>query len=406
MTEPRPRLLRTNPAFRRLFLARSASFTGDGAALVALLLYVKGAHDSGGAVAGLLLAMSLPRVLGPFAGALADRMDRRVLMVGCDLGQASLFAVIALTLPSYPLLLVLVTATSILTTAFEPASRSAMPALVDDVHLPAANALLGTAFNLQIAVGPLLGGALVTGLSVRGAIAANAVSFLISAVLLMRLPGQTTTTEHEREHLLADTRDGLRFVRGHAVARAIVVTLFVGVSFAALDNVALVFLARDNLRASEFGFGALNAAFGIGMILASLVLLRVGTRYGARRMFLAGWLISAVGTFATGLAPILVVAIGMQILAGSGNGLDNIARDTLIQRTVPDAMLGRVYGLTGTAAFLSSGLAYAAGGALLGLMSARTVFLIAGSGTFAAVLLARAMLPRSAGEEVTATQPA
>lgn len=395
MTGSSTRLLRDNAPFRRLFLARSASFTGDGAALVALLLYVKGAHQSGATVAGLLLATSLPRILGPFAGALADRMDRRTLMVSCDLGQAALFALIAWTLPSYPILIVLVTITSVLTTAFEPASRSAMPSLVEVAELPKANALLGTAFNLQIAVGPLLGGALVAGLGVRGAIAANALSFMISAAFLARLPSRAPTGSGEREHFLKDTKQGLRFVKDHAVARAIVATLFVGVSFAALDNVALVFLARDELGASEFGFGALNASFGIGMILASLVLLKVATRFDARRLFLAGWMISAVGTFATGLAPVLAVAIAFQIFAGSGNGIDNIARDTLIQRTVPDAMLGRVYGLTGTAAFLSSGIAYAAGGALLGVFSARTIFMIAGAGTFAAVLLASAMLPRS-----------
>lgn len=398
MAPARPKLLRNNPPFRHLFLARSASFTGDGAALVALLLYVKATHRSGSAVAGLLLAMSLPRILGPLTGALADRMDRRWLMVACDLGQASVFAVIALTLPPYPVLLILVALTATLTTAFEPASRSAMPALVETGDLPSANALLGTAFNLQIAVGPLLGGALVAGLGVRGAISANALSFLISAALLLRLPPQAPTGEGEREHLLADTKAGLAFVRGHAVARAITVTLFVGVSFAALDNVALVFLARDDLRASEFGFGALNASFGIGMILASLLMLRVASRIPPRALFLAGWAISAAGTFATGLAPVLIVAIAMQMLAGSGNGLDNIARDTMIQRTVPDAMLGRVYGLTGTAAFLASGLAYAAGGALLDVFSGRTVFIIAGAGTFAAVAIAHIMLPKGAGE--------
>jgi MFS family permease len=396
--EARPKLLRTNASFRRLFLARAASFTGDGAALVALLLYVKSTQQSGTAVGGLLLAMSLPRVIGPMAGALADRMDRRTLMVACDLGQAAVFALIALVLPPYPVLLVLVVISATLTTAFEPASRSAMPALVESRDLPSANALLGTAFNLQIAVGPLLGGALVSGLGVRGAISANALSFMISAAFLLRLPPQIPTVEGERERLLADTKAGLAFVRGHAVAKAIVVTLFVGVSFAALDNVALVFLARDSLRASEFGFGALNASFGIGMILASLLMLRFAMRVPPRALFLAGWAISAAGTLATGLAPVLLIAIGFQVLAGSGNGLDNIARDTLIQRTVPGAMLGRVYGLTGTAAFLSSGLAYAAGGVLLDFMSARTVFVIAGAGTFAAVLIANAMLPSGAGE--------
>jgi MFS family permease len=125
--KPRPELFRTNPAFRRLFASRAISFIGDGAALVALLLYVKETRRSGTAVAGLLLAASLPRALGPLAGALADRFDRRTIMIVCDIGQAAAYTTIAATLPPWPVLLALVAITGLLSTTFGPASRSSIP---------------------------------------------------------------------------------------------------------------------------------------------------------------------------------------------------------------------------------------------------------------------------------------
>jgi MFS family permease len=144
-----------------------------------------------------------------------------------------------------------------------------------------------------------------------------------------------------------------------------VLTLVVGVSFAALDNVALVFLARDQLGASPAGFGLLNAAFGMGALVATVALMRIGMVAGPGLLFVAGWVLTGVGELATGFVPTLSLAVGVQILAGAGNGIDNVANDTLIQRSVPREMLGRMFGLTGTAAYLGSGVAYAAGGPLL-----------------------------------------
>jgi MFS family permease len=90
---------------------------------------------------------------------------------------------------------------------------------------------------------------------------------------------------------------------------------------------------------------------------------------------------SAIGTVATGLAPLLAVVAAGQAVAGFGNGLENIAADTLIQRAVPREILGRVFGLVSTAAIGGSTVAYAAGGLVLDVSSPRAVFLIGGIGT-------------------------
>jgi hypothetical protein len=122
------------PAYAVFWSARTVSLFGDAIANVALVLLVAQSSTRGisasMAVGLLLLVQVAPRFLGPFAGTLADRIDQRRLMVWCNGGQAPLFGVIAIFLPPLPVLLVLVTCTSVLATFFLPAGRGALPALV------------------------------------------------------------------------------------------------------------------------------------------------------------------------------------------------------------------------------------------------------------------------------------
>lgn len=348
--------------------------------MVALVLLVQGTRRTGVAVGVLLLASSLPRFLGPFAGVVADRIQQRALMAGCDLGNAAIFLVIAGLAPSFAWLLGLVAASALLDTLFTPAGRSAIPALVQPEDLLQANAWMGTALNLRLAVGTLLGGALVAGLGPRGALAADACSFLLSAALLTGLPPLRASRQGQRRGFLAVGTEGLAYVWRTPAVRALAVALFLGVAFAAVDNVALVFLVRETLGGGPLAFGVVTATYGVGMIVASIGLSWRQTTVATGALLMVGWSASGVGTVLTGLAPLLVVAAVAQAVAGFGNGLENVANDTLIQQVVPREMLGRVFGLVATAAFGGSTLAYAAGGFALDLTSARTVFLIGGAG--------------------------
>jgi MFS family permease len=388
-----PSLLRTSPEFRRLWLARTISNVGDGIAFVALILLVQQRQETGVAVGSLLLVQAVPRFLGPVAGIVADRVDQRGLMIACDLGNAAIFGAIALLSPPFPLLLVLAGASSCLDTLFAPAGRSALPAIVGRNDLLQANALLGTSFNLQLALGPMIGGALVAGLGTRGAFAANVVSFVLSAAITTRLPELRSVEDEERRGFLATGTEGLRYAWSTPAVRAIVVALFLAVAFAAMDNVALVFLVRETLDGSPLAFGLLTAAFGAGMIAASGGLSLRLIRLSAGTIFLAGWFLSGIGILLTGLAPVLLVAGLGQLIAGCGNGGENIGAETLIQRIVPRAMLGRTFGVVSTAAFGGSTLAYAFSGFLLDATSPRTVFVIGGLGVLA-VALVLALLAR------------
>src|SRR6201999_1496833 len=113
-------LLRRRPQFRALWAAIGLSYMGSGAATTALTLYVQQTRGTGTAVAAFLIASQAPRLLGPLAGGIADRTDLRTVMIGCDLGQAALFAAIA-TLPSFGLLIALTALTCMLQTSYAPA---------------------------------------------------------------------------------------------------------------------------------------------------------------------------------------------------------------------------------------------------------------------------------------------
>lgn len=379
-----------NREFRFLLGARTISHVGDGMALVALLLYVQETRESGLAVGALLLAATVPvLVVGPIAGTVVDRSDQRSLMITCDCVRLVVYGAIAIFLPPFPVLLALVALASVFDTLFSPAARSVVPALVERDDLRPANAWLGTSVNLQVVLGPLLGGVLSEAVGVRAAIPGNAVTFALSALLFARLPSlpPAPVPEEARLTFLADVRAGFEYVAAHRAARAVVLSLFLGVTFAAVDNVALVFLARDNLGAGPVGFGSAAAAFGVGMLAATMILVSPRLKVAAATLFLVGMLLNGLGTLATGLAPVLLVAVGFQAFAGAGNGVQNLASDTLVQETVDRSMLGRVFALVQVGAVAGSSVAALVGGLLLDVTSARAVFVIGGTGVLGVLAL-------------------
>lgn len=396
-----PNLLRLSPTFRRLWLARTFSNVGDGVAFVALVLLVHNRDKTGLAVGSLLLVQAIPRFFGPVAGTVADRVEQRALMIGCDLTNAALFGAIALWTPSLPILLVLAGASSCVDTLFSPAGRSALPALVPRDDLLQANAWLATSFNLQLALGPMIGGAIVLALGTSGALAANTATFLISAVLLSRLPPLRSVDESQRGFIATGT-EGLRYAWQTPVVRVVILALFFAVTFAAMDNVALVFLVQDTLGGGPLAFGLLSAAYGVGMVAASAGLSLRTLRISAGMIFLLGWFFSGIGILLAGIAPVLIVVGIGQVVAGWGNGAENVGVETLIQRIVPRPLLGRTFGVASTAAFGGSTLAYAVSGFLLDVTSPRAVFVIGGSGVLAVTLFLAVFVRQRLTEEIAA----
>ncbi|WFF00623.1 MFS transporter [Micromonospora sp. WMMD964] len=389
-------LLRGNVAFRRYWSARLVSYTGDQLARTALLIAVYDRHG-GAAVALLLLASTVPRLLGPLLGALADRFDQRRLMIGCDTAQALTYLAVALLAPPLPVLLALITAATTAATAFTPAGRSLLPRLVEREQLPAANAQLATGVNIGIAAGPAVGGLLLATLGLTTTLLVDAATFVLSALLIGGVRTLSATTTRRSESLHSVLREGLRVVRGHRVVRAVSVGFLVMVAFAALDNLAIVPLARAELGATEATIGLLGTAYGVGMVLGPMCLARTGVRIRMDLVLYGALLALGVGTLVTGLSPVIALVIAGQAVAGVGAGWHNVAADTLIQQNVPADRLGVVFGTVYMFPYAAEALAYAVGAPLLAAAGPRWVLVISGLGVLATLGLIAPLLTRALG---------
>jgi MFS family permease len=235
--------------------------------------------------------------------------------------------------------------------------------------------------------GPAIGGALAGLAGLTAAFAVNAGSFFASALLLTRLGPLPPQPGIAQGGMMTDVRAGLRYAARNRLLRTLMLGTLVFVSFAATDNVALVFLIRHSLHGSAAGYGVATAAFGAGMAVASLTLAVWANRRPAAYWLIGGVSLGAVGTAVTGVAPDLALACAGQALAGAGNTADLVGTDTLIQQSVPAGLLGRAFGAVYASAQLASAVAYSAAGLLVALTGARATFLIAGTGMLAGLAI-------------------
>jgi MFS family permease len=393
------RLLGANRPFRLLWSARGVSFLGDSLGLVALMLHVAGTTGQALAVAALLLAGDFaPALLGPLTGTVADRLDRRWVMVACELVQGALVVVIALWLPSLPLLCVLVGLRAVAGQVFQPASRAAVPAVVPEHELERANAAVGVATNGGETLGPLVAALLLPVLDVRGVLLVDAATFAVSAALLGLLPAMPGHPgQGRRASFLADARTGLRYLWGERTVRAVALGYFAVVACNGIDDVALVFLATDTLGGGEGAVGLLLAAVGIGLLAGYTLLTRARRQMAMPALLLAGFAVSSAGNLLTGLAWAVAAAFAVQALRGLGIAALDVAATTMVQRIVPAQLLGRVFGTLYGGIGVAAAFAYLLGGLLLDRTTPRVAFVAGGTAGLLATA-ATALALRRAGQ--------
>jgi MFS family permease len=385
-----------------LWTARAVSVLGDSLGLVALLVYLQAEAGAAIAVALLLLAGDcVPGLFGPVAGLISDRFGLRRVMVACEVVQGLLVLAIAVALPPLPILLLLVAARGIGATTFIAASRSAVPRLVDDDDLEAANSALGVGTYGLEALGPLIAAALFTLSGIRGVLLVDVGTFVVSAVLLTRLPGlgrerrSAPANGSPTSGWYREMTAGLGHLWSLPTVRAVAAGFVGVVAFSGVDDVALVFLARDELGGSSADAATLYAGVGIGLLLGYLVLGRVGGRWPALGLLVAGFVVSSAGNLVTGLAGSIAAALVLQTLRGVGIAALDVGVNTHLQRIVPPGILGQAFGTLYGAVGLAAGLSYALGGVLLAATDARITFVAAGVGGLVVSVAAAVALRRA-----------
>jgi MFS family permease len=341
---PQLALLARVPSFRLLALANFGSGVGTWLAFVALTVDIWDRTESGMWVAALLIADFLPViVIGVLAGPLVDRLSRRRLMVAADLLRCAVF--IALPFANSPkLIIALAGVAGFATGFFRPAVYAGLPNLVTDSELPSANALVQSIEAMTTIVGPLIGGVLVAVSDPDVAYWINAVTFLFSAALLVRIPGdllqtaRSTTAGHWR-----DLREGFSLIGGSRALLTVLLAWNVGMLGNAFVNVAEVKLAKVSFDAGDFGFGLLVGSAGLGVVLGSLSAGSWVERRGAAGVYGFGLSLMAIGIAAAALAPSVWVAAPAVAVSGAGNGIALVCNLLFVQRGAPDRLRGRVF---------------------------------------------------------------
>jgi MFS family permease len=364
-------------------VSRFVSQAGDMAAITALTVHVYASTGSGLAVGALFLVRVLPRVLGLFAGAIGDRTELRRLMIVCDLVCAVVFLGIAAVGPGYLALLALVFVAESAATVALPASRTMIGRVVPDEHRTAANGLLLAAVSVGFAGGAALGGLAAAAWDYRWALAANAASFVIAALLLARMPPAPPAPGRAP----VGVRAGLSVLRTDRWLTAVTVGV-VGIAFAAsVDRPAVIALVEQDLGSSGLGYGLALGGIALGGLAVSLAALRwKALDVRAMSVFGLGVFIQAAAHLGMGLSPAVAVLVLAGVVAGVGNGMESVCGNTLLQRGAPAESLGLVMGVVLSGSFLANALGSIVGGALVDLVGARWTFVVA-----AAVMVACAV---------------
>jgi MFS family permease len=376
-----------NARFLRLWIGQGTSFVGDAVSMVALVVLVVQITGSASAVGGALVARMLPTIASPFAGVLADRVDRRVVLVASDLARAVLVLglVFARDLATIYFLVFL---TGLARTVFNPTVRAAFPSVVGEGDLTRANALIGGTFSTSIMVGPALGGLLVASIGVDAAFLADAVTYLVSAILLSTVPLPHPRRESEEEEgFVRELRSGFGYLVSTRVPLAIVVGAFLTILTINATVPAEVFLAKEAFGAGDAGYGLLVSLWGGGMVLGSAMMAVLGDRINLVILYFLSIFVGAFALVGTGLAPAFVLALGALTVEGAATGIDNVATDTILQKRVPEAFLGRVFSIRFLGYSAGEALAYLAGGLLVDAVGPRSTYILAGIATAAAGLL-------------------
>jgi MFS family permease len=371
-----------NVHFLRLWVGQGISFLGDAVSMIALVVLVVQITGSASAVGGALVARLLPTLASPLAGVLADRLDRRVVLVASDLARAALVVGLVFV-RDLSVLYLLVFLMGLARTFFNPTIRAALPSVVGGGDLTRANSLIGATFSISIAGGPALGGLLVATVGVDAAFLLDAATFLISAAFLSRIVLPRPQREEE-EGFGRELRAGLGFLARTRVPLAIVIGAFLTILTINTTIPAEVFLAKETFGAGDIGYGLLVSVWGGGMALGSALMVALGGRVALVPLYLLSIFAGALALVGTGLAPVFVLALGALMVEGIATGIDNVATDTILQKRVPDAFLGRVFAVRFLSYSAGEALAYPLGGLIVDAIGPSSTYLLAGIATAAA----------------------
>jgi DHA3 family macrolide efflux protein-like MFS transporter len=369
---PRPaaqNLLSRNPQFSRIWLAGLLSQTGSGVSRMALLLWLAGQYGVPMASA-LILCETLPgAVVSVATGAIADRFDKKWLMVGGDMLRL-LALVGAIRWPAPGPIFGMMCFYSVANAVFQPARSAATPMVVDAKDLARANSLDQGASTAVLIAGPYAGALLLYSAGLRTTLAIDAATFLLSALLLLpvRVP---RAPRFATQRVISDICLGWTYLWRHPVALDVALLVEFSVLCVSLWTPLAAAFVKTFLHADPTLVGLQMALFGAGGIVGSFVAPRAMARWGKGKL-LTGLLVTEAGLMLLyTMLPSVAASSGVIVLWGAVVTVMMVPYYCLIQETVAPEYLGRVFALSRQFENLASVLGMAAAVGLNALLNPR-----------------------------------
>jgi MFS family permease len=349
-----------NPNLRRVQLALGGSMIGDWAYSTAVAVWAYGVGGATAVGVWAAIRLTLLALTSPLGAALADRYPRRAVMIGADVIRAALVALatICLYLDLHPaFVFVLATVTSIVSTAFRPAQRALMPALANrPEELTASNGTASTLESLSFFLGPALGALLLVVADVETVFLVNTATFLVSMLLLMRVqvpraaPTPTAPAESDpaeeapKESFLAEVSAGFRTIGRDRDLLVVTAEVAAQTIVAGASAVFTIVMAVKILGTGPEGVGYLDSMLGVGAILGGFTAIARASRRKLAQDMTYGVLLWSLPLLLVTVWPSPVAAFAAVAILGFGNPLVDVNMETIIQRIVPDEVMGRVFG--------------------------------------------------------------
>jgi DHA3 family macrolide efflux protein-like MFS transporter len=378
-----------NRSFSLLWVGQLISFFGDRIHMVALGVLVTqlGTALDLGITLG---ATAVPNVLlGPLAGALVDRWDRRTTMIVCDVLRAGLVLLVPVVV-TISMWMVYVVAFLVATVGllFRPAKTAVVPAIVADEHLVTANSASSMSETLADLLGFPLAAVIVATLAslIGAAFVLDAGTYLISALLIygMTVPKQDLNTgRFSAPAIWREMAEGWHFLTRHAELFAnTIVSTIAQLAFGA-EIVCSFLYAKDVLDQSFLPFpenyGWMASGLGLGSVVGGLVIGSFATRIAKGPMTIAGFILLGISLVGAGLVRNAYAAIGLFFLLGVANMLYLVPTITLFQERTPQRLFGRVVSSRQALTFGAMALAQGLAGYLAGVIGSAEVLILGGA---------------------------
>jgi MFS family permease len=377
------RRILVNPDIRRAQLAWMLGYAAEWSWLVALWVY---AYQTSGVVAvGVLgLARTLPAaILSPALSTITDRLPRHRVLLGIHLGRATLVGLAALAIATdvSPLVVYAIAPLdALLGVLHRPTHMPLMPALArSPEELVASNVASSTFEGIGTLAGPALGGLLVAYATPTWGFAVPALLFGAAAVSVSGIrPAQALRREAVHAGLFATLFGGISALVEHPQAGLVVGLFWAQIIVRGLLNVLLVVAAVELLGIGEQGVGYLNSAIGAGGFIGVLITVTLVGRRQMAAPFAAGLVLWGTPILLIGLLPSAPAAILFLAVLGLGNAVLDVAGFTIMQRSVPNAVRGRVFGVLESGVMLGTGIGSGLAPLLLALLDVRGALIATG----------------------------